>query len=350
MSGGVDSSVAAYLLQKEGYEVLGIFMKNWEELDENGRCLALQDYEDVIKVCDILHIPHTVFNFVEEYHQRVFHHFLRGYELGQTPNPDIVCNREIKFGLFLKKALELGVDYIATGHYAQIHPTSAITELHKGADENKDQSYFLYTLKESILQKTLFPIGHLPKPTVKKIAYEQHFSTYNKKESMGICFIGKKNFAPFLSSYLDKKEGLIMDIEGNVLQKHKGLFLYTIGQRKGLQIGGKGDAWYVVDKDVHNNIVYVAQGKNHPSLFASHLMADDITWINNPPSFPLSCHAKIRYRQKEVPCLVTPGENKEQLQVTFDSPQRAITPMQSIVFYHQNRCLGGGIISKRIVN
>lgn len=345
MSGGVDSSVVALLLKQQGYRVIGMFMKNWEEKEENGLCKQTQDYEDVIKVCKQLDIPYYSVNFVKEYQEQVFSHFLSELKSGFTPNPDILCNREIKFKVFLEKALALGADYLATGHYCQRSDTD-LPELLKGADPGKDQSYFLYTIPATSLQKVLFPVGHLHKSEVRRLAKEFGLATAEKKDSTGICFIGKRDFKEFTGGYLGFCPGNFETLAGKIIGPHDGIAFYTIGQRKGLQVGGKGDAWFVVGKDVARNVVYIEQGEDHPALYKSALSATDLHWVagHSPSSFPYSCSAKIRYRQKEQPCVI------EQIAqgcatVRFLQKQRAITPRQSIVFYQGDICLGGGMIA-----
>lgn len=344
MSGGVDSSVAALLLKKEGYDVIGLFMKNWEEKDERGVCKSSLEYEDVLKVCEKIDIPCYSVEFTKEYQENVFSHFLEGYKKGFTPNPDILCNREIKFHHFLNKALSFGADFLATGHYVQNLLIDNKHTLVKGKDPGKDQSYFLYTLKESILQKVLFPIGKYHKSEVRAIAKEHDLTTHDKKDSTGICFIGKRAFKPFLSQFLKPNPGLFMTLDNKPLGPHDGISFYTIGQRKGLNIGGEGDAWYVAGKDIEKNIVYLVQGKDHPALFSDTLFARDISWINNPPSFPLTCTAKVRYRQEDEACTVYLEDDK--LKVVFKNPQRTIAIGQSIVFYNNTVCLGGAMITK----
>lgn len=344
MSGGVDSSVSALLLKEEGYDVIGLFMKNWEEKDERGVCKASLEYEDVLKVCDKIGIPCYSVEFTKEYQENVFKHFLEGYKKGYTPNPDILCNREIKFHHFLNKALSYGADYLATGHYVQNISIDGKKHLVKGKDPGKDQSYFLYTLKESILEKVLFPIGNLQKSEVRAIAKKHDLITHDKKDSTGICFIGKRAFKPFLSQFLKPKPGPFMTLEGKQLGVHDGISFYTIGQRKGLGVGGEGDAWYVVGKDINKNIVYIEQGKEHPALYADMLYAEDISWVNDSPPFPLNCTAKVRYRQMDEPCSI--HIQSEKIKVVFKDPQRAITIGQSVVFYKDQICLGGAIISE----
>ena len=344
MSGGVDSSVSALLLKQQGYRVIGLFMKNWEEQDEHGVCQSSKEFEDVVKVCEQIDIPYYSVNFVKEYWDSVFAHFLDQYAKGLTPNPDILCNREIKFKVLLDKALELGGDCLATGHYCQTLLQDGKVHLLKGFDPAKDQSYFLYSVTSSALQHVLFPVGNIPKSKVRSIAKEHNLATHEKKDSTGICFIGERDFRAFLSNYLKPKEGTFQTLSGKVVGKHQGAAYYTIGQRKGMGIGGPGDAWFVVGKDVAQNIVYVEQGTLHPALFADNLIANELTWIATPPPhLPFQCFSKIRYRQPDQPCTIQSIENG-QAYVTFDIPQRAITPGQSIVFYDHNICLGGGII------
>jgi tRNA-specific 2-thiouridylase len=348
MSGGVDSSVAALLLKQQGYQVIGLFMKNWEEKDEKGICLSAYDFEDVQKVCAQIDIPCYTVNFVTEYQELVFSQFLTELKKGYTPNPDILCNREIKFKSFLDKAVALGADYLATGHYCIIEKDQSYY-LHKGKDPYKDQSYFLYTLSQKTLKKVLFPIGHLTKQEVRSIALSHNLFTAKKKESMGICFIGKRNFKNFLLPYLGYQKGAFENTQGQILGQHDGLAYYTIGQRKGLKIGGPGDAWFVVGKDPKRNVIIVEQGFDHPSLYQSELTASDMSWIAGyPPEAPCHCSAKIRYRQKDQNCIIEKISETKAF-VRFLEPQRAITPRQSIVFYMDNRCLGGGMIEPVLV-
>lgn len=339
MSGGVDSSVAALLLKQQGYRVIGMFMKNWDEKDENGVCQSSHEYEDVVAVCEKIGIPYYSVNFVNEYWDNVFSHFIKEYEQGHTPNPDILCNKEIKFKVLMEKALELGGEFLATGHYCQTDHVHLV----KGADPGKDQSYFLYTIKSEILQKVLFPIGHLPKDEVRAIAKEYGLSVHDKQDSTGICFIGERNFKPFLSQYIKPNPGNFETPEGKVVGKHDGIAFYTIGQRKGMGIGGAGEAWFVVGKDVPRNVVIVAQGTRHPALFCDELEAAEATWVAETPTFPLKCTAKVRYRQPDQPCEITKIEG-DKVWVRFDVPQRAVTPRQSVVFYQGTTCLGGAII------
>ncbi|MDR2539537.1 MAG: tRNA 2-thiouridine(34) synthase MnmA [Chlamydiales bacterium] len=348
MSGGVDSSVASLLLKAKGYQVIGLFMKNWDEKDENGTCLSASDFEDVQKVCAQIDIPCYTVNFVKEYQESVFSHFLAELKKGYTPNPDILCNREIKFKVFLDKAMSLGADYLATGHYCTIEKKNSFY-LHKGRDPNKDQSYFLYTLSQKVLEKVLFPTGHLTKQEVRSIALSHNLFTAKKKDSVGICFIGKRNFKSFLLPYLGYQKGTFENTQGQVLGYHDGLAYYTIGQRKGLKIGGAGDAWFVVAKDIKRNVIIVEQGLDHPSLYQSELTATDLNWIADfPPQTPYPCSAKIRYRQKDQACVIEKMSQTKAF-VRFLEPQRAITPRQSIVFYSGNRCLGGGMIEPEAI-
>ena len=347
MSGGVDSSVSAYLLKKAGFEVFGLFMKNWEESDQNGRCMASKDQEDAAKVCETLNIPFYTVNFTEEYYEAVFQDLLSGLKKGLTPNPDILCNKEIKFNLFLKKALSLGADFLATGHYCQSLKSEAGFELLKGKDSNKDQSYFVYTMSQNELSKVIFPVGHLLKPEVRELAKQAGLSTFSKKDSTGICFIGKRDFKDFISQYIPTKKGNIITVDGKVLGEHFGALYYTLGQRKGLGIGGEGDAWFVADKDIKNNLIIVAQGHDHPRLYSSKVVASSISWTTcGPKSLPFSCFAKVRYRQEDQPCEIMHIE-QDLIEVVFKKPQRAITPGQSIVFYQEDKCLGGAIIKEK---
>ncbi|MBI5346392.1 MAG: tRNA 2-thiouridine(34) synthase MnmA [Chlamydiae bacterium] len=340
MSGGVDSSVSALLLKQQGYNVIGLFMKNWE--DSNGQCSAKQDFEDVLRVCEKINIPYYTLNFSKEYKEEVFASFLKDCQKGLTPNPDILCNKEIKFKLLLEKALDLGADFLATGHYAKTNEDHLLL---KAKDLSKDQTYFLYTLNQDILKKVLFPIGNLLKTEVRKIAEENDLCTFNKKDSTGICFIGERNFKTFLNEYIPFTPGNFETLEGQILGKHEGVAFYTIGQRKGLKIGGKGDAWFVVGKDFDRNVVILAQGATHPALYADSLTAEEITWVSQMPKLPLICSAKIRYRQEDQPCVIEKIEDGI-IYVNFLKPQRAITPRQSIVFYDNNICLGGAIIKE----
>ncbi len=344
MSGGVDSSVTALLLKEQGYRVIGLFMKNWEEDNDDGVCQSTEDYEDVIRVCKQLDIPYYSVNFVKEYWERVFSRSLEDFRAGLTPNPDVLCNREIKFDLFLKKALELGADFLATGHYCRNVDVEGTPCLAKGVDGNKDQSYFLYTIKSAILEKVLFPLGDMPKSEVRRIAKEHGLATAEKKDSTGICFVGKRDFKPFLSKYIPNTQGNFETLAGKIVGSHDGYPFYTIGQRRGLDIGGAGDAWFVVGKDPQRNVVFVEQGSTHPALLSSTLTAKAPSWVHKPPSAPFRCTAKTRYRQSDLPCTIDTLDDNT-VTVTFDSPQKAITPGQAIVFYSDALCLGGATIT-----
>lgn len=353
MSGGVDSSVSAYLLQQQGYQVTGLFMKNWEEDDDTEYCSAAADLADAQAVCDKLGIELLTVNFAAEYWDNVFELFLEEYKAGRTPNPDILCNKEIKFKAFLEYAAEdLGADYIATGHYVRRRDINGTTQLLRGLDGNKDQSYFLYTLSHEQVAQSLFPVGELEKPEVRRIAEELDLITAKKKDSTGICFIGERKFRDFLARYLPAKPGPIMTVDGQEIGQHDGLMYHTLGQRKGLRIGGTRDGseepWYVVDKDVENNLLIVAQGHEHPRLMSVGLIAQQLDWVSREPlAQPVRCVVKTRYRQEDIPCTVTPlGEDK--ISVRFDIPVAAVTPGQSAVFYQDEVCLGGGIIEARI--
>jgi tRNA-specific 2-thiouridylase len=349
LSGGVDSSVSAQVLKLMGFETIGIFMKNWEETDDSGQCTSEIDAKDAQKIAEQVGIPYYSLNFVEEYRENVFQYFLDEYKKGHTPNPDILCNREIKFKVFYEKAMELGADYLATGHYCQHKEVNGQDLLVKGVDQDKDQTYFLYTMQANVLKNVLFPIGHLEKPTVRKIAEDFKLATAAKKDSTGICFIGERNFKEFLSQYIKSQQGDFVHLDsGKVLGPHDGHSYYTNGQRKGLGLGGPGGPWFVVDKDIEKNIVYVVEGDKHPALYADELYAFEESWVNERPTFPLKCSAKIRYRQKDQTCTVY--EEGDKLKVIFDSPQRAISPRQSIVFYQEDICLGGAVIEKSGAN
>jgi tRNA-specific 2-thiouridylase len=347
MSGGVDSSVAALLLLQQGYQVEGLFMKNWEEDDGTEYCTAREDLADAQLVADKLGIRLHSANFAAEYWDNVFEHFLAEYRAGRTPNPDILCNREIKFKAFLEYALVLGADLIATGHYSRRGDNKGAGTLLKGLDHNKDQSYFLHAVGHAELERSLFPLGELEKPEVRRLAETHGLQTHDKKDSTGICFIGERRFTDFLQQYIPAQPGEIHDLDGALLGQHQGLMYHTVGQRQGLGIGGLAgrDAapWYVVDKDLANNVLRVAQGNEHPALFKSTLYASEIQWIAGvAPTLPLICMAKTRYRQPDQHCSLSSREDG--FEVNFDEPQRAITPGQSVVFYQGDLCLGGGII------
>ena len=345
LSGGVDSSVTAYILKKQGYKLIGLFMKNWEE-EADGVCPAEKDFQDVVQVCTQLDIPYYSVNFSKEYWDTVFQESLDLFRLGYTPNPDVLCNKEIKFKTLFQKARELGGEYLATGHYCQHLLKGDQHFLGKGIDQSKDQSYFLHAMPYSALKYTLFPLGGLKKTEVKKLAEELGFVTASKKESMGICFIGKRKFKPFLQNYLTCQKGNFQTLEGRILGEHDGVSFYTIGQRKGLGIGGPGEAWYVVEKDISKNIIYVAQGDQHPALYKKTIIAKEIEWLGESmPTFPFECQAKIRYRQTESNCTLH-AHSDSSISVEFEEEQRAVTPYQSIVFYKDSLCLGGGVIAE----
>jgi len=350
LSGGVDSAIAAHQLKCEGYRVSSLFMKNWDEDDRDSHCSAEKDLQDASAVAKILDIPLHQRNFSHEYWQQVFEHFLAEYAAGRTPNPDILCNREIKFTTFLQHAEDLGADAIATGHYAQIERRNQRYLLLKAQDSNKDQSYFLHLLNQSQLSKALFPIGKLFKSEVRASAEALHLPNFDKKDSTGICFIGERNFKQFLQQYLPAQPGDIVDLDGNHLGRHDGLMYYTLGQRQGLGLGGmkngNGEPWYVVDKDLVNNILLVAQGHDHPALFKRCLKAQSPHWIAEvPPARDIICRAKTRYRQLDQDCRILYW-NESEVEVEFKQPQRAITPGQSVVFYDGPVCLGGAVISQ----
>lgn len=349
MSGGVDSSVTALLLLEQGYRVEGLFMKNWDEDDGSEYCTAMADLADAEKVCAKLGIKLHTANFSAEYWDNVFEHFLAEYKAGRTPNPDILCNREIKFKVFLEYAEILGADMIATGHYVRRQDDNGQTLLLKGLDNNKDQSYFLHAVPEAALARSLFPVGELLKPEVRRIAAAHDLVTHAKKDSTGICFIGERRFKDFLEQYLPAQPGGIEDENGRKLGTHMGLMYHTLGQRQGLGIGGVRGAneepWYVAVKDLERNVLVAVQGTDHPLLFTNSLSASDIHWINGaPPQSAFSCKAKTRYRQADQDCIVSRTSNG--WQVDFSEPQRAVTPGQSVVFYQGNVCLGGGVIEQ----
>jgi tRNA (5-methylaminomethyl-2-thiouridylate)-methyltransferase len=351
MSGGVDSSVAALLLLQQGYRVEGLFMKNWEEDDDQEYCAAAVDLADARAVCDRLGIPLHTINFSAEYWERVFSHFLAEYSAGRTPNPDILCNKEIKFRAFLDHALGLGADAIATGHYARVRKSDqGDFQLLKGLDPDKDQSYFLYTLQQEQLSRALFPVGELRKSAVRQLAQEHDLITHDKKDSTGICFIGERRFKDFLARYLPARPGEMRTPAGELLGRHDGLMYYTLGQRQGLGLGGRkehGEApWYVVGKDVAHNVLLVDQGHDHPRLFSRALEAGQLHWVaGRPPALPHACLAKVRYRQGDQPCTIS-ALSADSCRVDFAQAQRAVTPGQSVVFYDGDICLGGGIIEQ----
>ncbi len=349
VSGGVDSSVSALLLKQNGYEVTGVFMKNWEEDDNDQFCAASEDIKDAQAICETIGIDFKKINFAAEYWDHVFEYFLQEYKAGRTPNPDVLCNKEIKFKAFLDYAQLLGGDYIATGHYTRKRTlASGEHQLLKGLDHNKDQSYFLYTLGQEQLNYTLFPIGELEKPKVRELAAQYKLITHNKKDSTGICFIGERKFKDFLNQYLPAQPGEIQDENGVVIGQHDGLMYYTLGQRQGLKIGGVKNRpetpWFVAEKDIQNNILIAVQGHNHPLLMKKSLTAGKLHWVKgSSPGETFHCKAKTRYRQADQNCVVT-IDQQNQAHVIFDQMQRAITPGQSVVFYDGEVCLGGGII------
>lgn len=349
MSGGVDSSVAAYLLQRQGYAVQALFMKNWDEDDDAQHCSAAQDLADAQAVCDRLGLTLHTRNFAAEYWDQVFAFCLEEFRAGRTPNPDVLCNREIKFKVFLEHAQALGAEKMATGHYARVVQRDGRMRLLKALDLDKDQSYFLYALQQEQLARALFPLGELTKPAVRALAAQQGFGTHDKKDSTGICFIGERKFKEFLARYLPAQPGDIVTPEGTIVGRHDGLMYHTLGQRKGLNIGGRSDAtgepWYVAAKNPLHNTLTVVQGE-HPLLFSQTLIAEQLTWIaGEPPALPLRCVAQTRYRQPDQSCIIA-SINEGACTVHFDTPQRAVTPGQSVVFYQAGECLGGGIITR----
>ncbi|MCC2597490.1 tRNA 2-thiouridine(34) synthase MnmA [Pusillimonas sp. MFBS29] len=356
MSGGVDSSVAAWLLKEQGYEVLGLFMKNWEDDDDSEYCSTRQDWLDAASVADLVGVDIEAVNFAAEYKDRVFADFLREYSAGRTPNPDVLCNAEIKFKAFLDHAMTLGADYIATGHYARVRSIETQAgvqhQLLKALDLSKDQSYFLHRLNQAQLARTLFPLGEIPKTEVRRLAHELQLPNAAKKDSTGICFIGERPFREFLNRYLPTQPGPIKTPEGVTVGRHQGLSFYTLGQRKGLGIGGvKGrqrdngtaDAWYTARKDLASNTLYVVQGHDHPWLLASELNAQDVSWIAGHAPEPGPYAAKTRYRQADAPCTLARVAD-DGFSLSFGDPQWAVTPGQSAVLYQGDVCLGGGII------
>ena len=352
MSGGVDSSVAAWLLREQGYQVEGLFMKNWEQDDKAGYCAAAADLADAQAVCDQLGIPLHAVNFSTDYWDRVFSHFLTEYENARTPNPDILCNKEIKFNAFLNHALTLGADFIATGHYARVHIHDGHGSLYKAKDREKDQTYFLHAVEPAALAKTIFPIGDYLKSEVRAFAKDLGLINHAKKDSTGICFIGEKRFKTFLNEYILARPGDIQSALGEKLGQHDGLMFYTLGQRQGLGIGGLRESseepWYVVDKDTKSNTLIVAQGNHHPMLYAQGLVCGPIHWlIENEAILPLTCYAKTRYRQADQACVISPVQGNQHY-VMFSTPQRAVTPGQYIVFYDKSQCLGGAVIEQII--
>ena len=343
MSGGVDSSVSALLLKEQGYDVIGVFMKNWEEKDDAGVCTAESDWNDVRAVCDDIGIPYYSVNFAKEYWDRVFSYFLKEYKAGRTPNPDVLCNREIKFRAFLDFAMKLGASRMATGHFVR---TNEAGELLKGVDPNKDQSYFLYMLKTWQLKKSIFPVGGMTKAEVRDYARRKGLPVSEKKDSTGVCFIGERNFKQFLQEFLPAQPGDMVAPNGEVVGRHDGLMYYTLGQRRGLGIGGCGDgrSWFVIGKDLEKNRLLVAQGEDHPMLYATRALGTEITWIGEPPAAEgetVACTAKFRYRQSDQPVAIS--WQGDEMKIHALERQRAITPGQSCVLYQGEKCLGGCI-------
>jgi tRNA-specific 2-thiouridylase len=352
MSGGVDSSVSAWLLKEQGYEVIGLFMKNWEDDDDSEYCSTREDWIDAVSVADVVGVDIEAVNFASEYKDRVFAEFLREYQAGRTPNPDVLCNAEIKFKAFLDHAMQLGADYIATGHYARVREMNGEFQLLKALDASKDQSYFLHRLNQKQLANTLFPLGEIQKTEVRKIAEQLQLPNAKKKDSTGICFIGERPFRDFLNRYLSYKPGDMKTPEGEIIGQHVGLSFYTLGQRKGIGIGGikskqnadgSSDAWYVAKKDVANNTLYVVQGHDHPWLLSSSLEAAQVSWVAGHAPAIAELSAKTRYRQPDMACRFS--GNSESFQLAFEQAQWAVTPGQSAVLYDGDVCLGGGIIN-----
>ncbi len=347
ISGGVDSSVTALLLKRAGHDVVGLFMKNWEEDDTAEHCSATEDLQAASAACERIGIELRTVNFATEYWDHVFAYFLDEHRAGRTPNPDVLCNKEIKFKSFLEHALSLGAERIATGHYARIAQTDGRFRLLKGSDAAKDQSYFLHAIGQAELSKSLFPIGELPKTEVRRLAHEAGLPNHGRKDSTGICFIGERDFKSFLTRYLPTQPGEIRTVDGEYKGSHDGVIYYTIGQRQGLGIGGPGEPWYVVGKDLERNILLVAQGEDHPALYSRDLVATDLHWTTgNAPSIR-RLSAKTRYRQHDQACTIV-ELSANTLRVEFDDPQRAVTPGQSVVFYDGEECLGGGVIDQAI--
>ena len=352
LSGGVDSSVAALLLKRQGYEVQALFMKNWNETADSGSCMWEGDVEDAMRVCEQLDIPLNTVDLSQEYWDAVFSNFLQEYRAGRTPNPDVLCNQEVKFKAFLEHALQLGAERIATGHYARIAGGDGGYSLLRGVDRNKDQSYFLCRLDQAQLGRSLFPVGELTKPEVRELARQAGLITHDKKDSTGICFIGERRFREFLSRYIPVTPGEIRTVDGRVVGEHEGVYLYTLGQRQGLGVGGVAGApeqpWYVVDKDLAANVLIVAQGHDNPLLYSHGLTCADLHWIaGRPPALPLQCTARTRYRQADQACTVQ-ADPAGHWRVSFTEAQRAVTPGQYLVLYDGDTCLGGGPIEKTL--
>ncbi len=347
ISGGVDSSVTALLLKRQGHDVTGLFMKNWEEDDTAEHCSAAEDLEAANAACDRIGIELRSVNFATEYWDHVFTSFLDEHRAGRTPNPDVLCNKEIKFKSFLDHARVLGAERIATGHYARVDEADGRFRLLKGCDAAKDQSYFLHAIGQHELSNTLFPVGALPKTEVRRIAHDAGLPNYDRKDSTGICFIGERDFKAFLARYLPAQPGEIRTPEGDHKGQHDGVSYYTIGQRQGLGIGGPGEPWYVVGKDIEHNILYVAQGEDHPALYSRGLTASALHWTAGIAPSARRLTAKTRYRQTDQACTIVELTDQH-ARVEFDTPQRAVTPGQSVVFYDGEECLGGGVIEQAI--
>lgn len=354
MSGGVDSSVTALLLKQQGYDVVGVFMKNWDDTDENGVCTATEDYKDVAKVATQIGIPYYSVNFEKEYWDRVFTYFIDEFKKGRTPNPDVICNKEIKFKAFIEYANQLGADYVATGHYADLKRDEAGNmHLMRAKDQTKDQTYFLSQLDHAQLDKVLFPLAGYTKKEVRQLAKDAGLVVADKKDSVGICFIGEDgHFREFLSQYLPAQQGEMQTVDGKVVGTHAGLMYYTIGQRKGLGLGGTKEnnaPWFVIGKDITENVLYVGQGYENEHLYATHMEASDIHWVDdvvNRYGTEFHCTAKFRYRQKDEGVTVKLSDDGQMVTVTSDDPARAITPGQAVVFYDGDECLGSAIIDR----
>ena len=348
MSGGVDSSVAAMLMKQAGHEVIGVFMKNWEEKDESGVCTSEKDWSDARAVCERLDIPYYSVNFAQQYWDRVFTHFLEEYRRGRTPNPDVLCNREIKFNVFLDFAEKLGAEKLVTGHFANIDCVNGEYRLLRAADENKDQTYFLYMINQRALSKAMFPVGNLTKAQIRQLARDNGIPVSEKKDSTGVCFIGERNFKQFLSNYLPAQPGDMVTLDGKVVGRHDGLMYYTLGQRRGLGIGGGGDGrrWFVVKKDLVNNVLVVQQGEDSPLLYTHAARGGELTWLaEHPPiadGVALDCQVRLRHRQPLQKCTLTLKDGVAHMR--FADAQRAVTPGQSAVFYADQVCLGGCIV------
>ena len=350
MSGGVDSAVAALELKRQGLDVIGVFMKNWEEQDEDGVCTSAADWQDVQRICEVIGIPYYSVNFAREYMDRVFAYFLDEYRRGRTPNPDVLCNREIKFGTLLNFALELGADKLATGHYAAVEERGGEYLLRRSADENKDQTYFLYMLGQRALSRALFPIGGMTKPELRRLAAEAGLPVSGKKDSTGVCFIGERNFKKFLMQYLPAQPGDMRTLDGRVVGRHDGLMYYTLGQRRGLGIGGSGDGrrWFVVGKDLERNVLLVEQGEDSPLLYSRRAVCEQPSWIAGrapvEPGAALECQVRLRHRQPLQAARLELTD--EGFRLEFAQPQRAVTPGQAAVVYLGEYCLGGGTVCR----